>query len=111
MVDDQPAVRGEHRRSPATDFEPFPFLHRAGQSMMRTEVAQMMGLALVLAQRAVGDPNALMMEIDNSRRRMVHRLMGMRPREERTMKHRRGRLAARVRNRMRKEEGVFVIYP
>src|ERR1043166_7317922 len=109
MVDHQPSVRGKHRRGSTTDFKPLPFLHRAGQSMMGTEVAQMMRLALVLPERAVRDPNTLTVDIHNSRCGVVHRLVRMRSREERPMKHRRGRLPMRVRNRNRKEQGILVI--
>ena len=45
VVDDQPSMPRQDRRSAATDLELLPWRYRAGQPTMRGKVAEVIGLA------------------------------------------------------------------
>src|SRR5256885_1020166 len=110
VIEHQPTVRRQNRRSAATDLQPLPRLNGAGQPMMRTEVAQMIWTAFVHAHLAIGDPDALPASIDRSGLGVTSRFMRMRSGEEGAMQDGSGELAAWIGNSYRKEERIFVIH-
>ena len=56
-------------------FESLPGRHRTGQPGMQGEVAEVVGLIVGVAQRTVGDPDALSMEIPRAGRWVARRFL------------------------------------
>src|ERR1700679_2298087 len=76
VVDDQPAVPGQNRRSSGANLEPLPGRNRSRQSMMRRKPAQAVWIPTFPGLRTIGDPDTLPIEINLAGRSAASGLLG-----------------------------------
>ena len=77
---------------------------------MQGEVAEVIGLIAGLAQRTVGNPDALSMEIHRAGRRLAGRFLGTSPGKERPVEDRHGRFPLRIGDGDGEDAGILVVH-
>src|SRR5271165_3887102 len=110
MIEDQPAVPRQNGRSPAADFEPLPRRYRSRQAEMRVKQPHLIRFEAVQGHRAIGNPDAFVIEIDEQGLGLAGNFLGTGAGEKRPMNDGQLHLSGMIGNRDGEEAGVLVIH-
>src|ERR1035437_9498309 len=110
VIDNQPTVPGQDGRSAAADFKPLPGRHRSRQPVMRSESAEPIDPLVWHRGLAVGNPDALPIEIHVTGSGVAGSLLRSRAGKKRSVEHAQLRVPGGIRNGEGKEAGIFVIH-
>ena len=109
VVNDQPAVSRQDRRSAAADFETLPWRYRSRQPMMRELVDETRSKSLH-GNRAVGNPDAFAIKILRVGAAVASDLLRSSSRKEGPVKQGQLRLPGRIRNGCGERTGILVVH-
>src|ERR1019366_7714741 len=110
VVDDQPAVPGQDRRSPAADLEPLPRRNRSRQSVMRSKPAKASGCTAIQGHLTVGNPDAFPVEVQSTGCGVERGFFRTSAGKERPMEDGEFGSSGWIRDGNRKETGIFVVH-